>query len=231
MLATEAGLSEKLVSVRHHIASQHLKTAGEAAKLLSKAIGTKLTAKEVKTIYTLLFEREPEWHHSGFYNRPGKGSGKKTMGRTYFFKEEEIQEIITRWPEVTAKLEAIDADNARKAQTIVKGFFFRWEKGERKYKGGPKRKVKVLDVYEGLEINAPRNFTACDDVTFANAKKAIGKTYTGWDSPSVQEFAQPASQLSAMTTPIDPEIIKRTQELSKEQIAELYKVEYNNPED
>ena len=75
-LANQIGLTSKVVSERHYIASQTKLTAGEASKILSKALGIKVGAKELVESFKLIYNKEPEWHHSGFY--------KSTMGRTFF---------------------------------------------------------------------------------------------------------------------------------------------------
>lgn len=80
MLANEVGLSNKCVSERHHYASQHKLTAGEAGKRMTKALKEKVSAKDVKSLYVAHYGREPEWHHSGFY----RNTTGRTMGRTFF---------------------------------------------------------------------------------------------------------------------------------------------------
>lgn len=84
-LANQLGLSSKCVSERHYAASQVKMTAGEAAKYITKRVGRKVLAKDVKAPYLAHYGREPEWHHSGFY----QGGSGKTMGRTFFLSDEE----------------------------------------------------------------------------------------------------------------------------------------------
>ena len=79
-LANQLGLTHKVVSERHYMASQTLLTAGDAAKFITKAVGRKVSAKDVKLLYELQFVSEMEWHHSGFFS----GTSGQTMGRTYF---------------------------------------------------------------------------------------------------------------------------------------------------
>ena len=62
MLAKELGLTNKVVSERHYYASLHKLTAGEAAKDLSKVVGKKVSAEDIKELYTEQFGKEMEWH-------------------------------------------------------------------------------------------------------------------------------------------------------------------------
>ena len=75
-LANELGLTNKVVSERHYIASQTNLTAGQAAKYISKSVNRKISAKDVRSLYKIYFKCEMEWHHSGFY----QGETGKTMG-------------------------------------------------------------------------------------------------------------------------------------------------------
>ena len=79
-LANQLGLTNKVVSERHYIASQTNLTAGQAAKFITKAVKKNISAKEVRLLYEIYFKCDMEWHHSGFC----KGSTGNTMGRTYF---------------------------------------------------------------------------------------------------------------------------------------------------
>lgn len=92
----------KMVSERHQLASESGKlTAGQAVKALKKQ-GIQTNAKELVEVFELINGREPEWHHSGFY----KSGGKSTMGRTYFFKAWQVQELAEKWcliPEIKAQ--------------------------------------------------------------------------------------------------------------------------------
>jgi len=92
----------KMVSERHQIASESGKlTAGQAVKMIKKQ-GIQTNAKEVVEVFELINGRQPEWHHSGFY----KSGGKSTMGRTYFFKAWQVQELAEKWgmiPEIKAQ--------------------------------------------------------------------------------------------------------------------------------
>lgn len=78
---TQKGLSfrktGKYTSQRHETAKQEGKiTAGKAAKIISKSVGEKVLAKDIKKFST-------EWHHSGFF--------KNGMGKTWFFSPKEIE--------------------------------------------------------------------------------------------------------------------------------------------
>ena len=56
-----------------------MKTAGEAAKIISKRTGKKVGAKDIR-------KWADEWHHSGFY--------KGKMGKTWFFNESKIEYLV-----------------------------------------------------------------------------------------------------------------------------------------
>lgn len=186
MLATS--ISGKCVSLRHHYASQEKLTAGDAAKYISKSVGTKVLAKEVKSLYITYYGHEPEWHHSGFYY----GNRGKQMGRTFFLSEEEAQTLAVNFRSIlqerakeTARKEV---EEARKRETMVTGFYWTWDYD---YSGryGKRQNFKVLHTYEGNELNAPaRNFTRCDADTFSKVKNFEGKRYYGWDEPSIEDF-------------------------------------------
>lgn len=73
----------KYTSDRHEAALRNGKlTAGQMAKKLSKELGRKIYANDIK-------EYADEWHHSGFY----KGRNGRTMGRTYFFNESSLETL------------------------------------------------------------------------------------------------------------------------------------------
>jgi len=181
-LANQIGLSNKYVSERHAIASQTKYTAGEAAKELKK-LGVKATAKEVVESYKLINRHEPEWHHSGFY----KNGGKSTMGRTFFFTLEQIEDLAENWGKVAERKAEIEAETKRKQETTIKGFYFSWSSD---YGGnyGKKRNFKVLGLYEGSELSKPSNFTTLNDSQFEKAVTMKGKKYMGWDEPTISEF-------------------------------------------
>jgi hypothetical protein len=89
-------ITGKYTSVRHAMAKASGKlTAGDAVKLLRKELKDRTIIKnDVLGAYNLLFGREPEWHHAGFYRN---NSGRSTMGRTFFFNEEEILKLLENW--------------------------------------------------------------------------------------------------------------------------------------
>jgi len=91
-------------SERHAEAKEEGKlTAGEAAKLLSKKLKQKISAKELVEAHTVIYGREPEWHHSGFYK--AAGMRKKTMGRTFFFEVDELDVLAGQWGLLETKRE------------------------------------------------------------------------------------------------------------------------------
>jgi hypothetical protein len=187
MLAKEKGLTGKCVSERHYYASQSKLTAGEAARLLSRKTGSKMLAKDVKGLYLTHFGHEPEWHHSGFY----QGAGGRTMGRTFFLSEEEVDVLAENYVAITKKMadDILRKENEerRKRETVVMGFYYTWESD---YGGryGRKQNYKVLHSYEGNELHMPDDFTPCDAETFEKVKAKEGKRYYGWDEPKIQEF-------------------------------------------
>ena len=187
MLAYQTGLSSKCVSERHIYASRNKLTAGDAAKRMGKALGTKVLAKDVKELYQLQYNREAEWHHSGFY----QGGSGRTMGRTFFVSEEEVQSLIDNYATLVQKradnILRKEAEEKRQRETVMTGFYWTWDYD---YKGsyGRKRTFKVLHAYEGSEHGKPKNFTACDASLLAAIKAAEGKQYFGWDEPSAAEF-------------------------------------------
>lgn len=186
MLAYNLGI-DKCVSERHIYASQRKLTAGEAAKKLSKAIGDKVLAKEIKELYKVHFGRDPEWHHSGMY----KNDNVKTMGRTFFLSDEEVQTIADNYKAILCKRDEAQqkrfAEEERKKNTSVTGFYYTWDYD---YGGryGKKRTYKVLHSYEGAEINTPANFTPCTPEALQSVRKNEGKKYFGWDEPTLSEF-------------------------------------------
>lgn len=77
------------------------RTAGETAKWLKKHLGIKkLYAKEVVKGYKLLKGFEPEWHHAGFYRG---GNGRKTMGRTFYFNDDDLAFLLENWEQIEVK--------------------------------------------------------------------------------------------------------------------------------
>ena len=176
-LANQLGLTNKVVSERHYFASQTNLTAGHAAKLITKAVNKKISAKDVKQLYMIYFRNEMEWHHSGFY----KGATGKTMGRTYFISSDETQDIIDNFGTLYPVLE----EQKKSAEEDVYAFYWTWENQ------GSKRRPhwgKVLKTYEGKISCLPKNSTVCERKVYEVAKKAEGRIYTGWSEPKISEF-------------------------------------------
>lgn len=183
-------MKHKCVSERHFAASQVKMTAGEAAKYITKRVGTKVLAKDVKCLYLAHYGREPEWHHSGFY----RGGNGKTMGRTFFLSEEEAQTISDNYAAILQQYAddqmRRDLEEQRKRENRVCGFYWTWDYD---YKGnyGKKRTFKVMHVYEGNELDAPsRNFTTCTPEQLEAVRPHVGKHYFGWDEPSINDFCK-----------------------------------------
>ena len=178
-------VSGKYTSVRHELAKVDGKlTAGEAAKKVSKALKIKVSAKELKEAFTLIFARQPEWHHSGFYKAAGR---KSTMGRTFFFTEEQCDKLVESWATVAVKKAEKEAQIQVKRETVVFGFYYQWQSD---YGGnyGKKRNFKVLFAYKGSALSIPSNFTSCSEESYMKAKELEGKKYFGWDEPKISEF-------------------------------------------
>ena len=178
------------MSERHVYASRNKHTAGEAAKLISKKLGVKVLAAEVKSLYLTHYGYDPEWHHSGFY----RGSNGKTMGRTFFLSDEEVQAIVDNYNAIIQKraedLHRKEEAEHRKRETKVTGFYYTWDSN---YGGryGRKQNFKVLHAYEGDELNKPSsNFTSCDPSLMPAIKAAEGRKYFGWDEPRIEEFTK-----------------------------------------
>jgi hypothetical protein len=190
MLAYELGIS-KCVSERHIYASSRKLTAGNAAKQLTKLVGRKVLAADIKEFYQMHFHHEAEWHHSGFY----RGGSGKTMGRTFFISDEEVQELAEHYTElVQQRADTIarrEAEEKRQRETRVMGFYWTWDYD---YSGnhGKKRNHKVLHAYEGDELNQPNHFTPCNAATLKRVKTVVGRKYYGWDEPKLEEFSKKA---------------------------------------
>lgn len=175
-LASHLGLIDKHVSERHYYASQKKQTLGQVAGSFRKK-GFKVYAKDLLYLYRKLNNRDPEWHHSGFYNN---GSG-KTMGRTFFLSETDIQQL-------SENLNLINnVQEVKQIEIQVCGFYYIWDHD---YSGryGKKIKFKVLQAYEGDISKTPKNFVQCDEIQFMNVRKNEGKKYYGWDEPNISEF-------------------------------------------
>lgn len=182
-LANQIGLSSKVVSERHFYASREKLTAGEAAKSLGKMLDAKVSAKEIVEAFKLLNGLEPEWHHSGFY----KGLHGSTMGRTYFFTENQVENLAYNWFEVSKLKDQKEAEIQKQKENIITGFYYTW-KCDYSGRYGKKVNYKVLHAYEGSELNQPRNFTACTPGELLSVKLKEGKIYRGWDEPLPSEF-------------------------------------------
>ncbi len=176
-LANQLGLTNKVVSERHYIASQTMLTAGESAKLITKAVGTKVSVKDLKLLYELHNGSHMEWHHSGFFS----STSGRTMGRTYFISPDETQSIIDNFDTLFPILE----EHKKSEEEVVCAFYWIW-----KNQGSNRRPrwCKVLKTYEGKKSCLPKNSTVCERNVYEVAKKAEGRIYTGWNEPSMSEF-------------------------------------------
>lgn len=182
-LANQIGLSNKYVSERHAKAELAGKlTAGDANKICKKN-NIKTSAKEIVKMFELHYGYLPEWHHSGFYN----GNQGRTMGRTYFFTIEQIEEIIANWNEILRNYSEIklaeEKENKIQKNTLVQGVFYEWAQA-----WGDKKKHKKLCIYEGNKFNRPTTFIELSDDEMKCAKLLAGKKYYGWNEPSKSDF-------------------------------------------
>ena len=181
MLAFEE--TGKYVSENHYIASKSKLTAGEAVKVIFKKTKIKILAKELPKLYYQQFNDSMEWHHSGFYSSNQKG---KQMGKTYFISEKELAQIIDNINEL---LSIISLSEKPKIDTTnVFGFYYVWGND---YGGnyGKKRAFKILQTYEGIKGNTPKNFTEVTERDlFEKINTCVGKKYFGWSEPTITEF-------------------------------------------
>lgn len=183
-MALSLNYTGKYTSENHQNAIDSGKlTAGETAKIVGKAVGLKLTVKSLNYLFCEMFGRTPEWHHSGFYG--------KNMGRTYFYKQDEIQLMITNFDLYRGKVETFaKSKELLKAKELeqVQGFYFHWESD---YQGqyGRKRNYKVLGWYQGIARNKPNNFTACD-IDYYATNCHIRKNYYGWNEPTLENILE-----------------------------------------
>jgi hypothetical protein len=177
-------ITGKYTSVRHELAREAGKsTAGEVAKYLSKILKEKISAKEVISAFKILEGREPEWHHAGFY----KGNSGRTMGRTFFFDDDDIQNLIDNWQVYKQKNIQIQNENKIKAETKIFGFYYSWTHD---YSGKYGRKVnyKVLGIYSGNALVIPKNFTEISEFDFEKIKNLSGTKYYGWTEPKLSNL-------------------------------------------
>jgi len=183
-MALSLNYTGKYTSENHQNAIDNGKlTAGETAKIVSKAVGYKLNVKSLNYLFFEMFGRNPEWHHSGFY-------GKK-MGRTYFYKQDEVQLLITNFALYESKIKAFDLTKTNlkaKELEVVQGFYFSWSQ-DYGNAYGRKRNYKVLGWYQGIARERPNNFTPCD-VDYYATNCHIRKNYYGWESPTLENILQ-----------------------------------------
>ena len=182
MLASQTGISDKYVSERHAIACQSKLTAGQAAKIL-KNKGCDISAKSIVEAFELLFNSKPEWHHSGFF----KGKTGSKMGKTYFFTNEQIQEMMNRFSEIQNLFNVKERHIIHLKETIVKGIYWQWDY-DYSGKHGKKQCFKVLKIYNGPKFTKPPNFVALSEIQFVKAVSLENKKYFGWDVPEISEF-------------------------------------------
>ena len=182
-LANQLGLSNKMVSERHYFASKINYTAGQAAKILTRAVNKKLSAKDVKLLFKLKFGYDMEWHHSGFY----QSTTGQTMGRTYFISPDKTNRLIEEFDTLLPLLEK----QKKCAEEYVYAFYWIWDNSGRRRTS---RWNKVLKTYEGKRSELPKNATECEREVYETAKKAEGRVYTGWDVPDISEFYDEANR-------------------------------------
>ena len=101
-----------------------------------------------------------------------------------FISEKELSIII----ENINELSSIIPLKSKIDITNVFGFYYIWEYN---YEGnyGKKRTFKVLQTYEGIKRNTPKNFTEVTERDlFEKIKTYVGKKYFGWSEPTITEF-------------------------------------------
>jgi len=134
--------------------------AGEVAKILTKKFGIKIYAKEIECFAT-------EWHHAGVF----QGYTGKLMGRKVrFFTHEEIENITL---ESILENRGNQTKKEEKENQMVKGWFVKFERIRINHYGKLGWKPFV-GLYEGLQGNAPKNFTSLTDEEFEDARKYEG---------------------------------------------------------
>ncbi len=179
-LANELGLTSKVVSERHYLASLEKLTAGKAAAIISKATKVKISAKDLHMIYEKVLNEEMEWHHSGFYS----GSNGRTMGRTYFIDYDEVEDIIKDFDRIYGELVALK----KKADEKVYAICWMWDTERAGSYFKYKRYIKRLYVYQGTRNKLPKNAIECNESTYNAAKECEGRVYRGYDAPTLEEF-------------------------------------------
>ena len=159
-------ITGKYTSERHEAAKRAGKfTAGDAAILLSKKLGKKILANNIKPY-------SKEWHHSGFY-----AGG---MGKTWFFSQDEINFLIENY-------ESIKEKEKKELERYVYGFYWIWDY-DFNGKNGKKRSFKILNFYSGIMQNAHKNFTEISEQQFKDFSYCEGKCYYGWEVPTIDEI-------------------------------------------
>jgi hypothetical protein len=211
----ESGLH---TSARHFQAKNDGKfTAGDLATILKKELKVKVKASDLKYFAN-------EWHHSGFYG----AKGKKTMGKTYFFTEDEVSEIKNNW---VSQYEPIiikkEADLKVKTETNIKGFYYIWDYD---YSGryGKKVNFKRLKTYEGNLIGKPNNFTTLtNDDDFLCAKCFENKAYRGWDEPKSEEFTKEIhlAEINRLEAIKQADILRDIERLKQQELIKTQKIE------
>ncbi|MCK7554979.1 hypothetical protein MKQ70_08160 [Chitinophaga sedimenti] len=150
-----------------HAEARGLLKAGEAAALLSKRLGVKITAKEIEVF-------SKEWHHAGVFN-----AGRGIKGRrVYFFSEEALSNI---------SLDAILA-NRNKPKPVpdertVQGWYIQFFKmtdpaTRRRYS------KPFVGIYKGPAHKKPKGFKPLSDEAFEVAAKQRGKALLPGETPS-----------------------------------------------
>jgi hypothetical protein len=162
-------VSGKYTSVRHELARESGKlTAGESAKKISKELKIKVSAKEVVAAYETIHGCEPEWHHAGFYRN---NRGRSTMGRTFFFSQEEVEELTARWNELAAIEDKKEAERIEKQNAAEKR-----EAAKKEYL------EKVDAIYRSRISERPKFF-------FTTKREMNGKY--GWFDSSMKSYNLP----------------------------------------
>ena len=144
-------------------------TAGAAAKILTKKFGIKISAKDLKPLST-------EWHHAGHF----KGFNGGQAGKTYFFTQDQVNQIT---PETIENSRKLLADKLVMESQDVKGWFVKFDRvrinsyGKLGYK-------PFLGIYEGPKGKAPKSFIALSEEQFIIAKSQEGRAMEAYETPT-----------------------------------------------
>ncbi|NSL87596.1 hypothetical protein ECE50_012180 [Chitinophaga sp. Mgbs1] len=145
--------------------------AGEAAVLLSKKLGMKVSAAELTVFAT-------EWHHAGVFK---SSSGASLRGRkVYFFSPAAVEKITAA--QLLANREKAAAKPAPDQRT-VQGWYPQYFRTTDPVSRRMVNKA-FIGIYSGPAHKAPKGFTPLDAAAFANAEQRRGRELKPGERPS-----------------------------------------------